>query len=115
MAPTIRAVPTSRWFASFINEWAQLGPDFNWRTWHPFMWEIEDDRMLGAVETSLIIFGLGVRIRYTYTETETMAGIKRSMDEIKENLAVDPDYYASMTPEELIRRVDEIGDGDDCS
>lgn len=88
----------SNWLFEWIEEWSQFGPDYNWRTFHPFNWEIEDDRMLGAVETTLIILGLGFRLRWTYTVTEKMEYLKKTVEDIKAGLVetkpLDPDDAA---------------------
>lgn len=73
----------SNWLFEWIEEWSQFGPDYNWRTFHPFNWEIEDDRVMGAVETTFILLGLGFRVRYTYAVTETMTKIKRQVEDIQ--------------------------------
>lgn len=107
--PSIRRIKSNGLFAEFINEWPDFGPNHNWRTFHPFMLEIEDDRIMGAFEFSLVILLIGFRVRWTYTETETMAGIKQSMADIKAGTA----QYTTLTPEELLRKTGEPEDGND--
>lgn len=68
---------------SLISEWDQVGSDYNWRTFHPVMIEVEDDRMLGAAEATLTLLGFGVRVRWTYTETDELREIKRTVDDVK--------------------------------
>lgn len=72
-----------------IEEWSQIAPRYNWRTFHPVMLEIEDDRMFGAVEMTAVILGVGFRIRWTYTETEAMRRTCGDMDKIKAALSED--------------------------
>jgi hypothetical protein len=74
-------------FAHFINEWPQIAPGYNWRTFHPLMIELEHDEWLGGVEASVIVLGIGVRFRWTYTVSATMAKIIRETEDIKSGKA----------------------------
>lgn len=82
MAPQFRRLGSSRWLVEFINEWREFGPHLNWRTFHPLMLEIEDDRMMGAVEFTLIILMLGIRVRLTYTDTDFTAELAAHVESI---------------------------------
>jgi hypothetical protein len=77
-------------FAEFINEWRQLGSGWNWRTFHPVMIEVEDDRMMGGVEATVIVLGLGVRVRWNYRETEEARDLARRIDELNGAPAPEP-------------------------
>jgi len=57
-------------FIEWIEEWSQLLGGCNWYTFHPIMIELEDDRMLGAIEGTFIVFGLGFRFRWNFRMTE---------------------------------------------
>ena len=69
-------------FANLIWQWNQLRPGFNWRTFHLVMFEVEDDRILGAVEATIVLLGVGFRVRWTYTRTEKMQDILDQVAEI---------------------------------
>lgn len=69
-------------FAEFVNEWPQFGAGYNWRTFHPLMIEVEDDRMMGGVEATVIVLGLGLRVRWNYTETEEARDLARRIDAV---------------------------------
>lgn len=58
------------WFVEWIEEWSQFLEPCNWRTFHVAFIELEDDRSMGAVEATLILFGLGIRWRWNYIRTE---------------------------------------------
>jgi hypothetical protein len=78
-------------FAEFIWEWGQLRSGFNWRTFHLVMIEVEDDRMCGAVEVTVVALGVGVRARWTYDSTFT----RRMAEEVE---AVEAAMSAALTP-----------------
>jgi len=73
-------------FFDLIEEWSQLTPGWNWRTFHPIMIEFEDDRMMGAVEGTVIFLGLGFRFRWNYRETEQTRKIARQVAELKDEI-----------------------------
>lgn len=127
MAPQFRRLGSSRWLVEFINEWREFGPHLNWRTFHPLMLEIEDDRMMGAVEFTIIILMLGIRVRLTYTDTDFTAELAAHVESIKAGthptvklapgVTLPPDMpdevlgkFASMSVEEILRRTHH-GDG----
>lgn len=64
-------------FIEGIEQWSQFFQSCNWYTFHPFMFEIEDERNMGGFEVTLVVFGLGFRARWNYRETETVQEIKR--------------------------------------
>lgn len=73
-------------FAEFKNDWTQFRRGFNWRTFRLALFEVEDDRMFGAVEATVILLGLGVRVRWTYTITEVAQRLADDCERIKEHL-----------------------------
>jgi len=73
----------SPWLIEFINQWPEFGPGYNWRTFNPILIEIEDDRMMGAIEFRCVILMLGIRVRYTYTITEKMQRLRRTVEDIR--------------------------------
>lgn len=66
-----------------IEEWSQFFSICNWYTFHPFMFEIEDERSMGGIELTFIIMGLGFRIRYNYDQTEMVDDIIESVKNLK--------------------------------
>lgn len=71
------------WYIDWIEEWSQFFSACNWYTFHPIYIEFEDDRMMGAVEATLIVLGVGCRVRWNHTITEKAADILGSVEEIK--------------------------------
>ena len=67
----------------WIEEWSQFFQSCNWYTFHPFMCEFEDDRIMGGVEFSLMIMGIGFRVRWNYAETEQYKRIKGQVADIE--------------------------------
>jgi hypothetical protein len=57
-----------------IFEWEQLIGKWNWVTFHPIMIELENDKMSGGWEFTLILLGVGIRFRYNYAFEESEAG-----------------------------------------
>lgn len=56
-------------FIDVIEEWSQFFSSCNWYTFRPILIEFEDDRILGGVEFTLVVLGLGFRVRWNYSET----------------------------------------------
>lgn len=48
------------------------------------MIEVEDDRMMGGIEATVIVLGLGVRVRWNYAVTEKVADIQEQVRRINE-------------------------------
>lgn len=68
-----------------IEEWSQFFSKCNWYTFHPFMFEIEDERSMGGIEATVIIMGLGFRVRWNYAQTEMVDDIIQKVSEIRNN------------------------------
>lgn len=68
-----------------IEEWAQFIRRDNWHTFHPILVEFEGDWILGGVEVSIVILGLGFRLRWNYERTEKIDEIDRRVDEVLKN------------------------------
>lgn len=66
-----------------IEEWSQFFSRCNWYTFHPFMFEIEDERSMGGLEVTIIIMGLGFRVRWNYSQTEMVDDIIQKVSEIR--------------------------------
>lgn len=71
---------------TWIDEWSQIVRRDNWHTFHPISVELEGDWILGGVEMTIIVLGLGFRVRWNYERTEQVAEIDRRVDEIFEGL-----------------------------
>lgn len=65
-----------------IEEWSQFFRSDNWHTFHPILMEFEGDWILGGVEATVVVLGLGVRLRWNYARTERLDEIERRMAEI---------------------------------
>lgn len=63
------------WNIYWIEEWTQFFAKCNWYTFHPILFEVEDERSMGGLELSLIVAGLGFRVRWNYEETEMVSSI----------------------------------------
>lgn len=72
----------------WIEQWSQFLEDCNWRTFNVVQAELEDDRMFGAVEMTLVLAGIGFRARWTYAETETTRELRRRVEEIEGDAAI---------------------------
>ena len=70
-------------FIDWIEEWSQFTQACNWYDFHPVWVELEWDRMLGGLEATLILLGLGVRVRWNYAETEQARNIREEADKIR--------------------------------
>lgn len=68
-----------------IEEWSQFFSRCNWYTFHPIMFEIEDERSMGSIEATVIIIGLGFRVRWNYAQTEMVDDIIQKVSQIRNN------------------------------
>lgn len=75
------------WHFNWIEEWSQFLPGYNWRTFHPVMIEVEDDRIMGGVEMTLVVVGVGFRVRWNYKRTEAVEDILEQVRQIEEGEA----------------------------
>ena len=57
--------------------------DYNWYTFHPFLWELEWDRAAPGVEMTLMLLGVGFRVRWNFdwSGTELQAALDSAVDE----------------------------------
>jgi hypothetical protein len=67
------------WFFEFMEEYSQFFQPCNWYTFRFAMLEIENDEILGGIEATVIIAGVGFRFRWNHTETEALADIKNKV------------------------------------
>lgn len=86
-------------FFEFINEWTQFSKGWNWRTFHPFMIEVEEDRCMGGFEATFIFMLVGFRVRVNYVETNTTEEINKALEDLKETLEIDKASYETMKQE----------------
>lgn len=77
-------------FVELREEWSQFFTACNWRTFHPILIEVEDDRILGGVEATIVILGVGFRARWNYAETDEVKNMKAAVDAIDAALHGDP-------------------------
>ncbi len=59
-----------RFVFTFIFEWEQIIPHFNWYTFTPIKVEFEYDKMLQGVEVCIVILGIGFIIRYNLPSSD---------------------------------------------
>ena len=71
----------------FIEQWSQFFQPCNWRTWQLAHIEFEDDRIMGGVEATFVLLGVGFCVRWNHTTTETMRDVLRQKEEIEAGLA----------------------------
>lgn len=70
-------------YCDWIEEWSQFTRfDDKWYTFRPWLLEFEWDRLMGGVEFTFVLLGLGVRLRLNYAETEQAKEIKRQVKAI---------------------------------
>lgn len=82
--------------------------DYNWYTFHPFLWELEWDRAAPGVEMTFMLLGLGFRVRWNFDWSGTE--LQQSLDDIENGTA------ETMSWEELEARLgwgDEFGEPDE--
>lgn len=70
----------AEWY--FIEEWSQLLGGCNWYNFTPIKIEIEDDRILGGWEFTVVLLGVGFRFCYNYAETELVVRLRNQMKEL---------------------------------
>ena len=70
------------WVFDPWQEWSQIAGGCNWYTITPIHIEFEWDKMLGGVEMTVVLLGLGVRVRWNYMKTEMMEEVERRRDEV---------------------------------
>ena len=78
------SIERGTWFVEFFEQWSQFFGRCNWYTFHPVHFEVENDKILGGIEATIIVLGFGLRWRWNHTETEELTKIKRDVAEIKE-------------------------------
>jgi|SRR5882672_4666051 len=66
----------------WIEQWSQFTSKNNWNIFNIINFEFEDDRIMGGLEATFIILGLGARIRFNYKVTEEVSYIQRQITEI---------------------------------
>lgn len=69
------------WLIQPIEQWSQFFVHCNWYTFNPVLVEFEDDTLLGAVEVTAILLGVGFRVRWNHTETDAMRKIVAQVTE----------------------------------
>jgi hypothetical protein len=69
-----------------IEEWSQFFGHCNWYTFHPIKIEVEDDLIMGGVEATFILLGLGFRVRLNYARTEQVNQITDSVEQVMKDL-----------------------------
>lgn len=74
-------------FFEFQQDWTQLVQRCNWYTFRFATIEVEWDKVMGGVEATIVIAGLGFRVRHNYAETDTVKDIKRQVSEIEAQLS----------------------------
>lgn len=70
------------WFIDWIEEWSQFFRRDNWYTFRPVLIEFEDDRIMGGLEFTFVILGLGFRLRWNYVETEEVTNLRKRLEEL---------------------------------
>ncbi len=68
-------------FIEFRQQWTSLFGKYNWYTFQFAFIEFEWDKMMGGVEFTCIILGLGFRVRYNYAVTDTVEEVMSGMEE----------------------------------
>lgn len=79
------------WFIDWIEQWSQFVRHDNWNTFNFIQIEFEDDRCMGAVETTIIFLGLGFQLRWNYKDTDLSKQLTENIREISEKDGLNPD------------------------
>lgn len=103
----------------WIQQWDQITGGCNWYTFDVAKCELEWDKMLGGVEVTFVILGLGFYLRYNYQRTERLEEIVRRRDEVMADiegttkpLTFDPDEPATdAVPTPFSWECRDYGDG----
>jgi hypothetical protein len=74
-------------FVEFIEDWTQFFQPCNWYTFRPLMIEIEHDAIMGGVEATCVLLGVGFRIRWNYAETEESRRVAKMMADLENVIA----------------------------
>jgi hypothetical protein len=69
-------------FISWIEDWSQFFRRCNWYTFRLISVELEDDRMMGGVDLTAILLGVGFCARFNYARTDKVDEIIAAVDEI---------------------------------
>lgn len=75
------------WFIDWYQEWSQLWEGCNWYDFTICHIAFENDKIMGGVEATFVLFGLGLRWRWNHTRTEQMAEVEQAVAEIKAGTA----------------------------
>jgi|SRR5882672_766159 len=72
------------WYITWREQWSQFFRKDNWYTFNINNIEVENDKIMGGFEATVIILGLGCTIRRNHTITEDASYIKEQVDSVKE-------------------------------
>jgi hypothetical protein len=70
---------------TWYEEWSQFFRNDNWYTFRPILIEFENDKIMGGLEVTVIILGLGVTVRYNHTITDDVSYIRNEIDNADKN------------------------------
>jgi hypothetical protein len=70
------------WFIDWREDYSQFFRKDSWYTFTFIQIEFESDVIMGGLEATLMVLGLGFRIRYNYKETEQYKDIKEMIDHL---------------------------------
>lgn len=85
--------PYEGWYFHFIEHWSQFFVPCNWRNFTFFELTFEDDTVMGGIEMTFVVLGIGTRIRYNHTRTELVDEIATMMDDISSGKATLKDIF----------------------
>lgn len=71
------------WHIDWREDYSQFFRDDNWYTYTFCHLEFDNDSILGGIELTAMILGLGFRIRYNHTETEVIKNMLRQIDDLE--------------------------------
>jgi len=75
-----------KWFIEWHEHWSQFFQSCNWYTFQFCHIEFEYDPLMGGVEFTFIILGLGFRWRWNYTVTERAQELQDRVSKVTERL-----------------------------
>lgn len=74
-------------FIQFQQDWSQLLGGCNWYTFRFADIQFEWDKILGGVEATIVLLGLGFRWRWNFTETELTESLAKTIEDIENGTA----------------------------
>ena len=89
------------WFIEWTNQWSQLLEPQNWYDMDLIWIRLENDKIMGGVEATFIILGLGFRWRWNHCTTPAMQDCLDAVEEISAGTAKTTERSCTDTIKEI--------------